>query len=341
MKIDKDNIAALVGTIIIHVITLILLYFNVLRTSVPVDDVSIPIEFVDFIALTGPPSPSVASVPTPPTDVPPPPTDVQPPPTDVPPPTPTVQPEKKNQTPEKKNPTPEKKNPTPPKKNTTPPKKNPTPETKKSVPQPNEKLITQEKQKTETVPEGTKKDNPTVANETARKEKEEADRKQKEEADRIRKAEAESKRKEEEQQKQQAAIDSRADKAFGAGNAQDNTQNETLAQAPNQSNPFSNKNTGGDKTANGKVNLSGRSLAGDGQLPRPGYSVRAEGRVVVRIVVDPAGNVIQADIGPGTTTENATLRSSALDAAKRAKFNKINPSSNNQSGTITYNFNQI
>ena len=56
---------------------------------------------------------------------------------------------------------------------------------------------------------------------------------------------------------------------------------------------------------------------------------------MINITVDPKGNVIFAEVGRGTNIDNASMRRSALEAAKRAKFNSINEA-NNQSGTITY-----
>ncbi|MDR2388444.1 MAG: TonB family protein [Tannerellaceae bacterium] len=86
----------------------------------------------------------------------------------------------------------------------------------------------------------------------------------------------------------------------------------------------------------GTFNLNGRSI-GSGGLPRPEYSVQEEGRIVINITVDPKGNVIFAEIGKGTNIDNSSLRQSALNAARKAKFNTIS-GSNNQSGTITYNY---
>ncbi|MDD4778696.1 MAG: energy transducer TonB [Fermentimonas sp.] len=86
----------------------------------------------------------------------------------------------------------------------------------------------------------------------------------------------------------------------------------------------------------GSYDLGGRSL-GSGGLAQPRYNVNDYGTVVVNITVDPAGNVIHTEIGRGTTTPNATLRSEAMRAARNTKFNAIN-STNNQQGTITYNF---
>ncbi len=74
-------------------------------------------------------------------------------------------------------------------------------------------------------------------------------------------------------------------------------------------------------------------------LPRPDYTTTAEGKVVVRIVVDREGLVIRADAGArGTTTPDATLHRLAEDAAKRARFNRSPNASEEQTGTITYIF---
>lgn len=87
----------------------------------------------------------------------------------------------------------------------------------------------------------------------------------------------------------------------------------------------------------GSYDLGGRSL-GSGGLVQPSYTVNDYGTVVVNITVDPAGNVILAEIGRGTNTPSTSLRNEALRAARSTKFNAIN-SANNQQGTITYRFN--
>lgn len=87
----------------------------------------------------------------------------------------------------------------------------------------------------------------------------------------------------------------------------------------------------------GSYDLGGRSL-GKGGLVQPRYTVNDYGTVVVNITVDPAGNVIHAEIGKGTTTPGSVLRAEALRAARSTKFNAIN-TANNQQGTITYRFN--
>ncbi|MDB8954279.1 energy transducer TonB family protein, partial [Parabacteroides merdae] len=104
----------------------------------------------------------------------------------------------------------------------------------------------------------------------------------------------------------------------------------------NQGSPFGNSDHGANEGVGGygSFNLNGRSI-GAGGLPRPAYTIQEEGRIVINITVDPKGNVIFAEIGKGTNIDNGSMRKSALDAAKRAKFNSIS-GANNQSGTITY-----
>lgn len=86
----------------------------------------------------------------------------------------------------------------------------------------------------------------------------------------------------------------------------------------------------------GTFDLNGRSL-GPGGLPKPVYNVQDEGRVVVTIVVNPAGQVISTSINKRTNTVNPALRKAAEEAARKARFNTVS-GVNNQSGTITYYF---
>lgn len=87
----------------------------------------------------------------------------------------------------------------------------------------------------------------------------------------------------------------------------------------------------------GSFDLGGRSL-GSGGLVKPNYSVDDYGTVVVDILVNAKGEVVEATIGKGTNTPNTNLRSEAIRAAKRTRFNTVS-SVTNQKGTITYKFN--
>ena len=125
--------------------------------------------------------------------------------------------------------------------------------------------------------------------------------------------------------------------AFGKGNSMEN-RGEAETGKGIQGSTDGNSETGKPTGVGGygSFDLNGRTL-GEGGLPRPEYNVQDEGRVVVTIIVNPAGQVVSADIHRRTNTVNATLRKAALDAARKARFNAVN-SVNNQSGTITYYF---
>ena len=106
-----------------------------------------------------------------------------------------------------------------------------------------------------------------------------------------------------------------------------------------QGSPTGNSSTGATAGTGGygTFNLGGRSI-GEGGLPRPVYNVQDEGKVVVTITVNPAGQVIGTSINRQTNTVNPALRKAAEDAAKKARFNTVS-GLNNQTGTITYYFN--
>ena len=132
------------------------------------------------------------------------------------------------------------------------------------------------------------------------------------------------------------AISNKVAGAFGMGSQEGNSQGDAESGTGNQGSPFGNSDHGANEGVGGygSFNLNGRSI-GRGGLPRPAYTIQEEGRIVINITVDPKGNVIFAEIGKGTNIDNGSMRKSALDAAKRAKFNSIS-GANNQSGTITY-----
>ncbi|MDR0393547.1 MAG: energy transducer TonB [Tannerella sp.] len=270
MKFNKDDISALIGTIIVHLVLLIILYFSILRTIVPNEDSGIIVNFGDMYTAVG-----------------------------------TYEPQYTANTPQRE----------------TPPQPQPKP-----TPKP-EELITQEEEETVSISDKKKKEE-QAADEKAQREREEAERRHREEE--------EKKRKEEELQRQQEAISNRVSDAFGMASSQQNRQGDATAGTGNQGSPFGNSDTGANQGTGGfgTFNLDGRYI-GQGGLPRPTDREQEEGKIVINITVDPNGNVILAEIGRGTNIDNAQMRKSAIDAAKRAKFNKIR-GTDNQNGTITY-----
>lgn len=201
-------------------------------------------------------------------------------------------------------------------------------------------MITQEDEPTVTVP---KKDTPKpkVKAETVKKEtpkKEPVKPKEKTEAEK--RAEAERLAAEKKAAEERAAAEAAAKRiagAFGKG-----TQMGSKGTADSgeglQGSPTGNAAVGKSTGIGGygTFDLNGRSL-GPGGLPMPVYNVQEEGRVVVTITVNPAGQVIHTSINKRTNTANAALRKAAEDAAKKARFNTVG-GVNNQTGTITYYF---
>lgn len=125
--------------------------------------------------------------------------------------------------------------------------------------------------------------------------------------------------------------------AFGKG-AQMGSKGTATSGSGVQGRTDGNNSTGGMTGIGGygTFDLNGRSL-GQGGLPVPVYNVQEEGRVVVTIVVNPAGQVIGTSINKRTNTVNPALRKAAEDAARKARFNAVD-GPDNQSGTITYYF---
>ena len=78
--------------------------------------------------------------------------------------------------------------------------------------------------------------------------------------------------------------------------------------------------------------LQGRSVK---TMPKPSTEFKEQGKVVVSIRVDKAGNVVIASIGDGTTISDRYTQQLALDAARKAKFTE---GDKEQIGSITYNF---
>jgi TonB family C-terminal domain len=175
----------------------------------------------------------------------------------------------------------------------------------------------------------------TVAIQAAKREEERRRRTQEAEQRRL----AEEKRKAAEaEQRQRDAINQQMSGAFGAGTSDQSQEGNNQSGTGNQGSSQGNAPTGAYQGVggHGTFDLAGRSI-GAGGLPRPAYSVQEEGRIVVNITVDPKGKVILAEIGKGTNIDNPTMRRSAREAALKATFNSIS-GTNNQSGTITYNY---
>ena len=201
-------------------------------------------------------------------------------------------------------------------------------------------MITQEDEPTIAVP---KKETPKPTPKTEKVKKKPVRKepvKPKEKTEAEKKAEAEKLAAEKKAAEQKAAAEAAAKKiagAFGKG-TQTGSKGTGTTGGGIQGSPTGNSSEGQSSGVGGygTFDLNGRSL-GSGGLPRPVYNVQEEGRVVVTITVNPAGQVIHTSINKRTNTANAALRKAAEDAARKARFNAVT-GVNNQTGTITYYF---
>lgn len=177
----------------------------------------------------------------------------------------------------------------------------------------------------------------TVAMAAAKKAAAEKARQEAAATEKARREAAEAQRQAQEQAQKSEAIKNQTSGLFGNGTGS-GSRGETSGKGT-QGVPTGNASHG--KTSGvgglGTYDLGGRGVGGGG-LVQPNYNVDDYGKVVIDIIVDPKGNVVEASIGKGTNTPNATLRSEALKAARRTKFTAVN-TAGNQKGTITYKFN--
>ena len=91
----------------------------------------------------------------------------------------------------------------------------------------------------------------------------------------------------------------------------------------------------------GRGNGAGYDLGGRGakSLHRPDDDFSEEGKIVVDIWVNRAGQVVRAEVATkGTDIINSAMRQKAIQAAKRSTFAADSEASEEQHGTITYTF---
>ena len=171
-------------------------------------------------------------------------------------------------------------------------------------------------------------------------------RKEQEKKERERKA-AEAAEKQR-QREEQARLEAERKAREAAEAAEKAKQAEAIAKANQFGSLFgqSGNNTGsGDSQGSGqKGNPVGHGSVGGNDwsmkgrdaraIPKPSNTFNQEGRVIVEIRVNAAGQVISASHKGGTISDKQTIQL-ALDAARKAKFTE---GDHDQIGTITYNF---
>ena len=173
-----------------------------------------------------------------------------------------------------------------------------------------------------------------------RKQQEEAEKARRQaEAERLQRQREEQARKEEERKAREAAeAAERAKQAEAVAKA--NAMGSLFGQSGNTTGSGDSQGAGqkgnpvvGHGSEGGhQFSLAGRSLKGT--LPQPLNTFRQEGKVVVQIRVNAAGQVVSATIKGGDVSDKQTQQL-ALDAARKAKFTE---GEHDQIGTITYIF---
>jgi hypothetical protein len=96
-----------------------------------------------------------------------------------------------------------------------------------------------------------------------------------------------------------------------------------------------------DSRAKGRVlvsfSLSNPTRYGDNVIV-PGYRCEKGGEVTVDITVNRSGDVVVAAVNKGLSDSDNCMHETALDAARRSRFNLDSAAPERQTGTITYLF---
>ncbi len=179
-----------------------------------------------------------------------------------------------------------------------------------------------------------------IKEEADRKAKAEAEAKRKAELERQRKLEEERKKREEQKRIADEARN-KVGSAFGKSNNNSSSEGDAGGkgnQGYTTGDPNSKNRSGSGLGNTGTgFSLNGRSLVGS--LPQPNYNIQEEGVVVVQITVNKYGQVVSAEYQlRGSTTQNSVLKRAAIEAAKKAKFNSDPKAAAFQKGTITYTY---
>lgn len=168
-------------------------------------------------------------------------------------------------------------------------------------------------------------------------EKQERERKKAEAAEKQRQREEQARLEAEQRQREKEAAEKKAKE--DAAIAKANQFGSLFGQSGNATGSGDSQGSGqkGNPVGHGSVggndwSLAGRSLKGT--LPQPSNNFKQEGKVVVQIRVNAAGQVVSATITGGDVSDKQTQQL-ALDAAKKAKFTE---GDHDQIGTITYIF---
>lgn len=176
----------------------------------------------------------------------------------------------------------------------------------------------------------------------AKKEAEEAAKRAKAKADQLAKEQREA---EEKERKEKEAKKKKLDELMGGlnsadGEVQGSEGDDNVAgdKGSPDGNPYATSYYGSPGSGNGTggYGLSGRTLGRKGKVPQ---ECNQEGRVVVEIIVDKNGKVIQATPGvKGTTNTDPCLLAPARKTAMMHEWNSDSKAPSRQKGFVVVNF---
>lgn len=198
--------------------------------------------------------------------------------------------------------------------------------------EPTEKVLTQESE--ESIKIKQQQEANRKAEEAAQKAKAEAERKEREE----REAEERKRQAEDAKKKKLDALIGGIGKSDGEASGSEGNDNSPGDKGQPDGDPYATTYYGapGSGSGTGGYGLSGRSLVSKGKVQQ---ECNEDGRVVVRIVVDRNGRVVQATPGvKGTTNNSPCLLEPARKTAFLHKWNLDSDAPSQQIGFVVVNF---
>ncbi|MDX1365057.1 hypothetical protein [Arenibacter latericius] len=201
-----------------------------------------------------------------------------------------------------------------------------------AIEKPAEKILTQESEESILIKQ--QQEAQRKANEAAKKAQAEAERKAREQK------EAEEKLRQEQQAKRNKLdqLIGGINKSEGTDSGSEGDDNRAGDKGNPEGDPYATSYYGspGSGTGSGGYGLRGRSLVNQGKVPQ---ECNEEGRVVVRIVVNRNGDVVDATPGvKGTTNNHPCLLAPAKQTALKHKWNLDSNAPAQQTGFVVVNF---
>ncbi len=105
----------------------------------------------------------------------------------------------------------------------------------------------------------------------------------------------------------------------------------------NKSTPIDSGSKQQEDSSNTKYKTLDRKII-EGTFKQPKHEVDEYGTVVIDLIINPTGDVVEAKVAKSTTTKSPALINESLKVARQIKFEKVDINQN-ENRTITYTFN--